>query len=124
MSKDSKKIPVNHIIGFLLSLSLTIVAAWAALKSDLPVTWIIIGIVVLAVLQAGIQLFMFMHMIEFSSGGGHVPWNMMFHGFTIAAIVVAGSLFTMSFGHYHGTDHDEQNAPQEQQDDHQEHTDH
>ncbi|WP_404452193.1 cytochrome aa3 quinol oxidase subunit IV [Virgibacillus necropolis] len=107
MQKQSKKIPFQHIIGFILSLTLTVIAAWAALKSDLPVTWIIIGIMVLAVIQAAIQLFMFMHMTEAASGGGHAPWNMMFHGFVIAAIVVAGSLFTMSFGHYHGDNHDE-----------------
>lgn len=118
MSKHTSKIPVNHIIGFLLSLSLTVVAAWAALKSELPVTWVIIGIVALAVLQAGIQLFMFMHMTEVASGNGHVPWNMMFHGFTIAAIVVAGSLFTMSFGHYHDIEGDQEPTQEEQNNNH------
>ncbi|ASN06123.1 cytochrome aa3 quinol oxidase subunit IV [Virgibacillus necropolis] len=120
-TKHSSKIPVQHIIGFILSLTLTLIAAWAAIKSELPVTWIVIGIMVLAVIQAGIQLFMFMHMTESASGGGHAPWNMMFHGFVIAAIVVAGSLFTMSFGHDHGGDpnqHDQQNEQ------HQEHMNH
>ncbi|RWZ60613.1 cytochrome aa3 quinol oxidase subunit IV [Halobacillus fulvus] len=102
MASSKKGIPKNHVIGFILSLVMTVAAAWAAIRSDLPVTWVIIGIMVLALLQAGVQLFMFMHVIEAGSGGGHVPWNMMFHGFALAAILVAGSLFTMSFGFDHG----------------------
>ncbi|MDY0394446.1 cytochrome aa3 quinol oxidase subunit IV [Virgibacillus halophilus] len=101
MEKRSKQFPVKHIIGFILSLALTIVAAWAALGSDLPKSWIIAGIMTLAVIQAAIQLFMFMHVTEFASGNGHAPWNMMFHGFVIVAIIVAGSLFTMSYGFGH-----------------------
>ncbi|SFE90064.1 cytochrome aa3 quinol oxidase subunit IV [Alteribacillus iranensis] len=116
MSKNTKHVPVQHIIGFLLSIVLTLLAVWAALGSNLPVAWIIIAIMALAIIQAGIQLFMFMHMTESSSGGGHVPWNMMFHGFVLAAIIVAGSLFTMSFGfhHDHGshTDHQEESSHQ------------
>lgn len=106
MEQKTKRIPVQHIIGFVISLVLTVIAAWAALESSLPKGWVITGIMVLAVMQAALQLFMFMHMTEFASGNGHVPWNMIFHGFVIAAIIVAGSLFTMSygFGHHHGDD--------------------
>ncbi|ELK46030.1 cytochrome aa3 quinol oxidase subunit IV [Halobacillus sp. ACCC02827] len=102
MADTSKKVPTSHVIGFLLSVVMTLVAAWAAINSDLPVAVIISGILILALLQAGVQLFMFMHITEKGSGGGHVPWNMMFHGFALAAILVAGSLFTMSFGFQHG----------------------
>jgi len=98
MEQKKKSIPFKHIVGFVLSLALTIIAAWTALGSDLPTGWIIAGIMVLAVIQAAIQLFMFMHVTEFASGNGHAPWNMMFHGFVIVAIIVAGSLFTMSYG--------------------------
>ncbi|WP_019376929.1 cytochrome aa3 quinol oxidase subunit IV [Virgibacillus halodenitrificans] len=118
MANSKKRIPTNHIVGFLLSLVMTIVAAWAALQSDLPVMWIIIGIMALAVLQAGIQLFMFMHVTESASGNGHVPWNMMFHGFALAAIVVAGSLFTMSFGFSH--DHGDNGGNEQHHEQHQE----
>ena len=111
--QQSGKIPVKHIVGFLLSLGLTIVAAWTALKSDLPVTWVIAGIMVLAVIQVGIQLFMFMHMTESASGNGNITWNMMFHAFMIATIVVAGSLFTMSLGSY-GNDMDNMDKQEEQ----------
>lgn len=114
MGEMKKHIPVQHIVGFLLSIGLTLAAVWAALGSNLPVRWIIISILVLAVIQAGIQLFMFMHMTESTSGGGHIPWNMMFHGFVLAAIIVVGSIFTMSFGFNHdhggGGHHEEQHS--------------
>ncbi|MGP4071619.1 cytochrome aa3 quinol oxidase subunit IV [Piscibacillus sp. B03] len=97
MANHAKKIPTQHIIGFVLSLVLTVIAAWTAVGSDLSTNWIIIIIMLLAVIQAGIQLIMFMHIVERESQNGHVPWNMMFHGFVAAAIVVAGSLFVMVY---------------------------
>ncbi|WP_226577765.1 cytochrome aa3 quinol oxidase subunit IV [Halobacillus litoralis] len=102
MAKTDKRVPMNHVIGFVLSLVMTLVAAWAVIGSNLSTTWVIIFIMILALLQAGVQLFMFMHITEAESKNGHVPWNMMFHGFALAAILVAGSLFTMSFGFDHG----------------------
>ncbi|TFJ91780.1 cytochrome aa3 quinol oxidase subunit IV [Lentibacillus salicampi] len=96
MANRSRNIPIKHIIGFVTSVVLTFVAAWTALRSNLPVMWVIISILVLAVIQAAIQLFLFMHLTE--RGAGNTPWNMMFHGAVLAAIIVAGSLFTMSFG--------------------------
>ncbi|WP_181350838.1 cytochrome C oxidase subunit IV family protein [Thalassobacillus sp. CUG 92003] len=118
MTEQRKRIPVQHLVGFVLSIALTLLAAWAALGSGLPTLWIIIAILTLAVIQAGIQLFMFMHMVEFKSQNGHVPWNMMLHGFVLAAILVAGSLFTMSFGFSH--DHDEEDHNQHEQQEQQE----
>lgn len=107
MSSRKNKYPVNHIIGFILSIVMTLVAAWCAILSDLPVMWIIIAIMSLAVIQAFIQLFMFMHITE--RGATHAPWNMMFHAFVVAAIIISGSLLTMSFGftHDHSEDHEE-----------------
>ncbi|WP_163527697.1 cytochrome aa3 quinol oxidase subunit IV [Halobacillus ihumii] len=118
MAEHNKRIPVQHIVGFVLSLVLTLLAAWAALRSDLSTFWIITSIMILAVIQAGIQLFMFMHMTESESHNGHVPWNMMFHGFVLAAIVVAGSLFTMSFGHNHDPQHNGEHEQHQQQEEH------
>ncbi|MBM7553852.1 cytochrome aa3 quinol oxidase subunit IV [Thalassobacillus pellis] len=118
MAEHSKSIPVQHIIGFVLSIVLTLLAAWAALGSNLPVKWIIAGILTLAVIQAGIQLFMFMHMTESESRNGHVPWNMMFHGFVLAAIIVAGSLFTMSWGFDHHPGKDDMGTHQEEEQQH------
>lgn len=119
MAKKNRNYPINHIIGFAVSIILTIVAAWTALSSGLPTMWIVIAIMALAVIQAGIQLFMFMHITE--SGATNAPWNMMIHAAVIGSIVVAGSLFTMSFGFTHdhgGGDHEGESAPgeEEQQD--------
>ncbi|MFC7063718.1 cytochrome aa3 quinol oxidase subunit IV [Halobacillus seohaensis] len=123
MTDHNKRIPAKHVIGFILSIALTLLAAWVALESNLSQMWVISGIMILAVIQAGIQLFMFMHVVESDSHNGHVPWNMMFHGAVLAAIVVAGSLFTMSFGFTH--DHDdgehEQHEQQEEQGEHESH---
>ncbi|WLD93276.1 cytochrome aa3 quinol oxidase subunit IV [Alkalihalobacillus sp. AL-G] len=102
MAGQPKRLPVKHVIGFILSIALTLLAIWAAFESGLSTKWIIVSIMVLAVIQAGIQLFMFMHMTESESRNGHVPWNMIFHGLVLAAIVVAGSLFTMYSGHGSG----------------------
>ncbi|MFB4165290.1 cytochrome aa3 quinol oxidase subunit IV [Alteribacillus sp. JSM 102045] len=121
MSELTKRFPKQHIIGFAASIILTVAAAWAAVSSDLPTPWIITFIMVLAVIQAGIQLFMFMHMTESDSGG--IQTGNMLHGFFIAAVIVAGSIWTMSFGYTH--DHDgggnsDNNAETEQH----EHMDH
>ncbi|MCP3027234.1 cytochrome aa3 quinol oxidase subunit IV [Halobacillus sp. A5] len=120
MAEHNKRIPMQHVVGFVLSIALTLLATWAALGSNLSTTWIISGIMILAVIQAGIQLFMFMHVVEFKSQNGHVPWNMMFHGAVLAAIIVAGSLFVMSFGFTHDHDGDDHQQHEQQEDDGQE----
>ncbi|MCP3033472.1 cytochrome aa3 quinol oxidase subunit IV [Halobacillus sp. A1] len=121
MTDHNKRIPTQHVIGFALSIALTLLAAWTALGSNLSTMWIISSIMILAVIQAGIQLFMFMHVVESDSHNGHVPWNMMFHGAVLAAILVAGSLFVMSFGFTH--DHDGENHEQHEQQDSGDHSD-
>ncbi|WP_077325633.1 cytochrome C oxidase subunit IV family protein [Virgibacillus siamensis] len=116
--KHSGKIPVKHIIGFALSLILTIAAAWVALDSGLSDGWIIAGTLTMAVIQAAIQLFLFMHLTE-TEGVGHGPWNMMFHASIMVGIVVAGSLFTMIWAFDMGDmdmDSQHQNMQQEQMD--------
>ncbi|MDZ5784406.1 cytochrome aa3 quinol oxidase subunit IV [Marinococcus luteus] len=88
-------IPVKHIIGFIASIVLTLVAAYTTVMSGLPVPWIIAIIMILAVIQAVLQLVMFMHIAEKNP----VPQygNILF-GFFIAAVVIAGSIWVMSFG--------------------------
>ncbi|RSL33033.1 cytochrome aa3 quinol oxidase subunit IV [Salibacterium salarium] len=115
MSEHSEGFPKKHIVGFIASIVLTIIAAWAALGSGLPTPWIITAIMVLAVIQACIQLFMFMHMTETDSGGIQV--GNMLQAFFVAAVVVAGSVWTMSFGYSHNHDGGGNDAEMEHQED-------
>ncbi|KOO37346.1 cytochrome aa3 quinol oxidase subunit IV [Priestia koreensis] len=88
--------PWKHLIGFIISLALTFVAVFIAFETDLSKTAIMSGIIILAVLQALLQLIMFMHVTESESGKVQVV-NMAF-AFFIAIAVVAGSIWVMSFG--------------------------
>ncbi|MBB6283002.1 cytochrome aa3 quinol oxidase subunit IV [Geobacillus subterraneus] len=87
--------PWKHIIGFLLSLVLTFAALWVALSSGLPLKAVIVVIVLFAVIQASLQLFMFMHVNE-SDSGRMQTFNMVY-SFFIAVVVVAGSIWVMQF---------------------------
>lgn len=96
MSKDTKGFPITHVIGFIMSLVLTFIAVAVALKTSLPVKTIVWIIGTLAVLQAGLQLYMFMHMNEGEDGKSQTV-NVLY-GFFIAVVTVAGSIWVMSFG--------------------------
>lgn len=93
---QSKKFPISHVIGFLLSLLLTFGAAIVALKTDLSsslILWIIGG---LAVIQAGLQLFMFMHVSE---GEKTTQIINIVYGVFVAVVIVAGSIWVLTSGH-------------------------
>lgn len=96
MSKNTKGFPITHVIGFITSLVLTFIAVAVALKTSLPVKTIVWIIGTLAVLQAGLQLYMFMHMNEGEDGKSQTV-NVLY-GFFIAVVTVAGSIWVMSFG--------------------------
>ncbi|ABO68725.1 cytochrome aa3 quinol oxidase subunit IV [Geobacillus thermodenitrificans] len=87
--------PWKHLIGFVLSLLLTFAALWVALSSGLPLKAVIVVIVLFAMIQASLQLFMFMHVVE--SDSGKVQTFNMVYSFFIAVIVVAGSVWVMQF---------------------------
>lgn len=99
MENQKKGFPISHVIGFFMSLVLTFGAAWIALQTSLSakaVMWIIGS---LAIVQAGIQLYMFMHMNE---GDNKVAnrINILYSAF-IAFVIVAGSIWVMTSGHSH-----------------------
>ncbi|MGG1674477.1 cytochrome aa3 quinol oxidase subunit IV [Neobacillus sp. NRS-1170] len=96
MEKNHKGFPVTHVIGFIMSLVLTFAALGVAIKTSLPFKTILWIIGSLAVIQAGLQLYMFMHMNEGEDGKSQVI-NVAY-GFFIAVITVAGSIWVMSFG--------------------------
>ncbi len=88
--------PIHHVFGFLLSLVLTFGAAGVALKTSLSfqtMMWIIGS---LAVIQAGLQLFMFMHASEGEDANTQII-NLVY-GFLMAIVIVAGTVWVMSFG--------------------------
>lgn len=97
MEKKAHGFPINHVIGFLTSLILTFAAVFLAFETSLPVNTIIWVIGTLAVIQAGLQLYMFMHMNEGEDGKANVI-NIAY-AFFIAIVTVAGSIWVMSFGH-------------------------
>ncbi|WKB35707.1 cytochrome aa3 quinol oxidase subunit IV [Terrilactibacillus sp. S3-3] len=95
ISQAHQGFPWKSVIGLILSLALTILALSFAVYLSLPATVTLTIIVVFAILQALIQLFMFMHLSEAT-----VPWiqnvGIIFGVFTAFA-VVGGSIWIMWF---------------------------
>jgi cytochrome aa3-600 menaquinol oxidase subunit IV len=102
--------PWKHLIGFVLSIVLTLFALWVALETDLSLTWILIIIFGFAFLQAALQLLMFMHVTENSTSSkltGRVQvGNILFAAF-VAIVIVIGSVWVMAAGHAEHDKHDE-----------------
>jgi cytochrome aa3-600 menaquinol oxidase subunit 4 len=96
MAKNTKGFPLTHVLGFIASLVLTFAALGIALKTSLPFKTILWVIGSLAVIQAALQLYMFMHMNEGEDGKSQII-NVAY-GFFIAFVTVAGSIWVMSFG--------------------------
>ncbi|MBC1359321.1 cytochrome aa3 quinol oxidase subunit IV [Listeria booriae] len=90
-------IPWKHIIGFALSIALTLLAVWVVFESTLDKSVIITVIFIFAFIQAALQLLMFMHMTEGKNGRIQVG-NILFAAF-IAIVVVMGSYWVMELGH-------------------------
>ncbi|KAB8138965.1 cytochrome aa3 quinol oxidase subunit IV [Gracilibacillus oryzae] len=96
-STHSSRFPWNHLIGFILSIALTLLAVFVKFYtsfSDSIVVWII-G--TLAIFQALIQLFMFMHVTEGKEGWINVV-NMIYSVF-LALVIVFGSIWVLTSGH-------------------------
>ncbi|KAA6451115.1 cytochrome aa3 quinol oxidase subunit IV [Bacillus swezeyi] len=106
--------PWKHLVGFLLSIVLTLLALWV-IYTDLSMSaklWIIFGF---AIIQAGLQLLMFMHMTESDSGTIQVG-NTLFAAF-IGIAIVAGSIWIFAAHTHHG-DNPEGGSPGEQHSEH------
>ncbi|GIN87265.1 hypothetical protein J6TS2_36510 [Heyndrickxia sporothermodurans] len=93
MSQHHSKYPIGHIIGFFLSLVMTIAAMLVALHTNLPKSTIMSIIGILAFLQAGMQLFMFMHIKE--SDNSKVQIGNIIYSIIIALTIVIGSIWVM-----------------------------
>ena len=88
---------VGNIIGYVIGLILTFAAAWLVLKSSLAtsIKWTIISI--FAIIQAGLQLFMFMHMSEGEDRDTKVVHTI--YAIFMGIVVVFGSIWVMTAGH-------------------------
>lgn len=98
-AKASKPFPIGHVIGFLASIALTFAAAGIALKTSLSTQAIMWIIGSLAVIQAALQLTMFMHVNEGEDRKSQII-NILY-GVFLAIVIVVGSIWVMSFGGGH-----------------------
>ncbi|MCY9665441.1 cytochrome o ubiquinol oxidase subunit IV [Paenibacillus alginolyticus] len=85
----------SYILGFALSIILTIIPLVAVMNHMLTKTGTIVLILIMAVLQFGVQLFFFMHVKE----GENARWNIMalIFGLVILLTIVAGSIWIMTY---------------------------
>ncbi|KAF1677863.1 cytochrome aa3 quinol oxidase subunit IV [Bacillus mexicanus] len=107
-SAEHSHFPWKHVVGFALSIVLTLLALWIAVYTELSPSaklWIIFGF---AFIQAALQLLMFMHMRESENGTIQVG-NTLF-GFFGAIVIVLGSIWIFA-AHYHHGDHMDGNPP-------------
>ncbi|ANZ95133.1 MULTISPECIES: cytochrome aa3 quinol oxidase subunit IV [Brochothrix] len=95
-AKSHSGFPWKHVIGFVLSIVLTLLAAVAA-YSGLSVNIILVFIFIMAFVQAGIQLFMFMHVNE--EDADHTQLGNFLFAAVIAVIIVIGSYWVMEMAH-------------------------
>ena len=83
----------SYIVGFILSVILTVIPFWMVMHPGESHTTLLYVIVGLALAQILVQLVYFLHMNSSSEGG----WNLIAFVFTvlIIAILVVGSLWIM-----------------------------
>jgi len=99
MSTKTKSFPLSHVFGFILSLILTFAAAGIALKTNLSFKAIMWIIGTLAMLQAALQLTMFMHINE--GEDAKTQSVNVIYGILTAIVIVLGTVWVMSFGMHH-----------------------
>ncbi|WP_433748116.1 cytochrome o ubiquinol oxidase subunit IV [Falsibacillus pallidus] len=85
----------SYVIGFILSIVLTIIPLVLTLKHVISGTTLIVSIVGMAVLQLLVQLFFFMHIREGEKPRFNV-WALIL-GLFIVFVIVAGSMWIMTF---------------------------
>lgn len=88
----------EYVIGFILSIVLTIIPLVLVMNSILSKTATMITILVMAVLQFVVQLVFFMHIREGEKPRYNVQTLIL--GLVIVFTIVAGSLWIMLFNKY------------------------
>ncbi|MFZ9035365.1 MAG: cytochrome o ubiquinol oxidase subunit IV [Francisellaceae bacterium] len=83
----------SYVVGFILSIVLTLIAFWLVGFHVLPKTGAYIAIAVLALLQLFVQLYFFLH-LDF---GSKTRWNLTAFIFALVVVIILvfGSLWIM-----------------------------
>ncbi|MBP1906107.1 cytochrome aa3 quinol oxidase subunit IV [Paenibacillus turicensis] len=91
-----KLFPLQHVMGYVFSLILSAVALLAVF-GDLSYTWGLVILLVCAMVQMGVQLFLFMHISE-NRSRGTLYVNIAYAMF-VALVTIFGTLFAMIWGY-------------------------
>ncbi|MCY9662070.1 cytochrome o ubiquinol oxidase subunit IV [Paenibacillus chondroitinus] len=85
----------SYIIGFALSIILTIIPLVVVMNHMMGKTGTLVLILIMAILQFAVQLFFFMHVKE----GENARWNIMtlIFGLIILVTIVGGSIWIMTY---------------------------
>ncbi|MFD2368961.1 cytochrome o ubiquinol oxidase subunit IV [Brevibacillus sp. GCM10020057] len=88
----------SYVIGFILSIVLTIIPLVLVMNNMLDKATTVIWILVMAVLQFIVQLFFFMHIREGEKPRYNVQTLIL--GLVIVVTIIAGSIWIMMFNKY------------------------
>ncbi|WP_432776305.1 cytochrome o ubiquinol oxidase subunit IV [Brevibacillus gelatini] len=88
----------SYVIGFILSIVLTIIPLVLVMNQMMEKTALVITILVMAILQFVVQLFFFMHIREGEKPRYNVQTLIL--GLVIVFTIVAGSIWIMMFNKY------------------------
>lgn len=90
--------PIRHVIGYIASLVLS-AAALAVIYFDLSKTADLVILGVTAIIQASLQLFLFMHIGESADSKKELYINIAYALF-VALVTIFGTLFIFVWGWY------------------------
>ncbi len=85
----------SYVIGFLLSIVLTIIPIVLVMNQMMGKTALVVTIMLMAILQFIVQLYFFMHIKEGEKPRYHVQTLVL--GIVIVFTIVAGSIWIMAF---------------------------
>ncbi|MEF2966336.1 cytochrome aa3 quinol oxidase subunit IV [Paenibacillus sp. M1] len=91
-----KLFPVKHVMGYVFSLILSIVAL-SVVFWDMPFAVGMVILLVCAAIQMGVQLILFMHIGE--DGTKAALYTNIGYALFVALVTVFGTLFTMIWGY-------------------------
>ncbi len=89
--------PIKHVMGYIFSLVLSVVAL-AVLMDGITYTVGLAILLICAILQAGTQLFLFMHINESKDTKTSLYLNIAYALF-VGLVTIFGTLFTMIWGY-------------------------